>query len=894
MKSSVVFVALAIIAAPVSAHDLHRDHPTDEVATPWMQPEKWEHADRFRQLDELLPTPSDVRTASGAPGPEYWQQQVDYDIDVTLDADRHRLIGSEDITYRNNSPHELTYLWVQLDQNRFREDSTGRMREPAPNLSGSQSIRWLKGVQARKEFEGGVDITRVVDSSGRDLPHVIVGTMMRIDLAKPLESGRMMRFSIDWEANIVPDAIGGRGCYEWFTEDGNAIYEIARWFPRLCAYTDYAGWQNKQFLGRGEFTLEFGDYTVSITAPDTFVVAATGELQSPGSVLTTQQLARLRDARTAERPVLVITPEEALANEQREASGTKTWTFKAKQVRDFAWAASPKFAWDAWGVPVPGSDNVTMAMSFFPEEGEPLWSRYSTQAVAQTIDTYSRLAIPYPYPVAISVNGPVGGMEYPMICFNGPRPEEDDTYTERTKYGLISVIIHEVGHNWFPMIINSDERQWTWMDEGLNTYCQFVTESEWEEDYPSRRGEPARMTGYMTDYRQVPIMTNSESILQFGNNAYAKPATAMNILRETVMGRELFDHAFRTYSHRWAFRRPEPADLFRTLEDTSAIDLDWFWRGWFYTTDHCDMAVVRLERFTPRSMDPDIDKPLDMQERDDEIPSMSELENKGMERRTDRYPELLDFYNEFDELEVTPGDRRSYERFLEDLEDNEADLLDLPWTFNVVTFQNIGGLPMPIPLRVTYEDGTTEDIMLPAEIWSQNSPRVSKLLVTEQPIIEVEIDPRRQIADSDESNNRYPQEVEDHRFRITKSTPRRNPMQRQLKEDARSESGGVAVTVARVLPGAWWTITDERGDLPPAAVSSELLENERIEDLRDPWDQPVTIELSGTASREDDPQETEFSRVRSIGPDGEPGTEDDLLWVIYLDGHISEKDAGGE
>ena len=894
LKRPVMFVALAIIAAPVSAHDLHRDHPTDEVATPWMQPEKWEHADRFRQLDELLPTPSDVRTASGAPGPDYWQQQVDYDIDVTLDADRHRLIGSEDITYHNNSPHELSYLWVQLDQNRFRESSTGRMREPAPNLDGSQSIDWLDGIRARKEFQGGVNITRVADASGGDLPHVIVDTMMRIDLDVPLKSGGTMKFSIDWEANIVPDTIGGRGCYEWFTEDGNAIYEIARWFPRLCAYTDYAGWQNKQFLGRGEFTLEFGDYTVSITAPDTFVVTATGELQSPETVLTPTQLKRLDDARTADRPVLVITPEEALANEQRVASGTKTWTFKSRNVRDVAWAASPKFAWDAWGVPVPGSDTVTMAMSFFPEEGEPLWSRYSTQAVAQTIDTYSRLAIPYPYPVAISVNGPVGGMEYPMICFNGPRPEEDDTYTERTKYGLISVIIHEVGHNWFPMIINSDERQWTWMDEGLNTYCQFITESEWEEDYPSRRGEPARMTRYMTDFRQVPIMTNSESILQFGNNAYGKPATAMNILRETVMGRELFDHAFRTYSQRWAFRRPEPADLFRTLEDSSAIDLDWFWRGWFYTTDHCDMAVVRLERFTPKTMDPDIDKPLDMKDRDDEIPSMSELENKGMERRTDRYPELLDFYNEFDELEVTPGDRRSYERFLEDLEDDEGDLLDLPWTFNVVTFQNIGGLPMPIPLRVTYEDGTTGDIMLPAEIWSQNSPRVSKLLVTEQPIVAVEIDPRRQIADSDESNNRYPQEVEDHRFRITKSTPRRNPMQRQLKEDARSESGGVAVSVARVLPGAWWTITEERGDMPPASISSELLGNDRIADLRDPWDQPVTIELSGTASRDDDPQVTEFSRVRSIGPDGEPGTEDDLLWVIYLDGHIGEKDAGQE
>lgn len=875
-------------------HDLHGHHPDDDVRTPWLQPEKWDHADRFRQLDELLPTPGDVRTASGAPGPGYWQQQVDYTIDVTLDARGHRLIGSEQIVYRNNSPHELSYLWVQLDQNRFREDSTGRLREPAPDLTGSQSIRWLKGIRDRRSFDGGVDVKRVVGSDGTGLPHTIVDTMMRIDLDSPLASGATVEFSIDWEANIVPHTIGGRGCYEWFEEDGNAIYQLARWFPRMCAYTDYAGWQNKQFLGRGEFTLEFGDYTVSITVPDTFIVAATGVLQSPESLLTPEQMQRLEQARTAERPVLVITPEEALANELREATGTKTWVFKAENVRDFAWAASPKFAWDAWGVPVPDAEHVTMAMSFFPEEGEPLWSRYSTQAVAQTIDTYSRLAVPYPYPVAISVNGPVGGMEYPMICFNGPRPEEDDTYTERTKYGLISVIIHEVGHNWFPMIINSDERQWTWMDEGLNTYCQFVTESEWEEDYPSRRGEPARMTRYMTDFRQVPIMTNSESILQFGNNAYGKPATAMNILRETVMGRELFDHAFRTYSQRWAFKRPEPADLFRTMEDSSGIDLDWFWRGWFYTTDHCDIAVVRLERFTPRSMDPDIDNPLLMADRDDEPMSISELENKGMERRTDRFPELLDFYNQFDELEVTASDRRSYERFLEELDEGEAELLELPWTFNVVTFENIGGLPMPIPLRITYEDATVEDIMLPAELWSQNNPRVSKLLVTEQPIASVEIDPRRRIADADTSNNRYPQEVEDSRFRITKSTPGRNPMQRQLTEDARQESSGVAVAVARVLPGAWWMLTEERGDVTPSALSSELLSHERIADLRDPWGQLVTIELSGSASREDDPEVTEFSRVRSIGPDGTSGTEDDLLWVIYLDSHIAEKETGTE
>ncbi|MEE3001535.1 MAG: M1 family metallopeptidase [Planctomycetota bacterium] len=851
-----------------------------------MQPEKNADPDRFRQLDELLPTPGRVRSASGAPGPDYWQQKVDYDIEVTLDADLHRLIGSESITYYNNSPDTLEYLWVQMDQNRFREDSTGRLREPAPNLDGNQSIRWLQSIKDRKEFQGGVEVKRVEDSRERPLPHVIVDTMMRIDLEQPLKPGESYTFEIDWEANIVPHTIGGRGSYEWFPDTKNAIYEIARWFPRLCAYTDYAGWQNKQFLGRGEFTLEFGDYEVDITVPDTFVVASTGELQYPARVLTSQQQFRLREARTSDEPILVITPEEALANESLEATGEKTWSFKAVNVRDFAWAASPKFAWDAWGVPVPGSENVTMAMSFFPNEGEPLWSRYSTHAVAQTVEVYSEVAFPYPYPVAISVNGPVGGMEYPMICFNGPRPEEDGTYTERTKYGLISVIIHEVGHNWFPMMINSDERQWTWMDEGLNTFCQFLTQERWEEDYPSRRGEPDRITGYMRSFGQVPIMTNSESILQFGNNAYAKPATAMNLLRETVLGRELFDHAFSLYASRWSFKRPEPADLFRTMEDASGIDLDWFWRGWFYTTDHVDIAVERIERFTPRTMDPDVDQPLDLAERDEEPESLTKQRNEGITRRTDLYPQLLDFYNEFDELEVTPGDRRRYQSFLEDLEHDEDQLLELPWTFNIVTFRNVGGLPMPLPLELTYDDDSTELITIPAEIWSQNKDKVSKMFVRERPIVQVKLDPHLQIADAYASNNMYPQDIEDRRFGITKSTRGRNPMQRSKGETSRDQADEVVQAVAGSLPARW--LIKESGS--PVDHADALMNDAAVSDLADPWGAPMTIEFSAVATREDEQGTTEFCRVRSIGPDGEPGTDDDLLWVIYLDGTVAGKD----
>ena len=884
----IALMALLGLVCVLSAHghDIHGNHPdaAHDPKTPWMQPEKNPDPDRFRQLDEILPTPSRVRTAGGAPGSEYWQQQADYDIDVRLDPDRHRLIGSERITYRNNSPDVLEYLWVQLDENRFREDSWGRLREPAPNLDGTQSIRWLKGVRERKRFDGGVQIKRVEDAAGRPLPHVVVDTMMRIDLDRPLQSGQTFIFEIDWEANIVPHTIGGRGCYELFPEDGNAIYEIARWFPRMCAYTDYAGWQNKQFLGRGEFTLEFGDYELAITVPDTFVVTATGELQNESEVLTAEQRQRLKEARTAEQPVLVITPEEALANESREATGERTWRFSSKNVRDVAWAASPKFAWDAWGVAVPGTDRTTMAMSFFPNEGEPLWSRYSTQAVAHTVEVFSEVATPYPYPVAISVNGPVGGMEYPMICFNGPRPEEDGTYTERTKYGLISVIIHEVGHNWFPMIINSDERQWTWMDEGLNTFAQFLAQERWEEEYPSRRGEPDGITAYMTSYGQVPIMTNSESLLQFGNNAYAKPAVALNVLRETVLGRELFDHAFQTYCKRWEFRRPEPADLFRTMEDASGVDLDWFWRGWFYTTQHVDIAVENVTRYTPKTMDPDVDKAMDRADRDAEPKSMTRLRNEGMPVRTDQYPGLLDFYNEFDELEVTPGDRRRYESFLENLEHDESELLDLGWTFNIVTLRNVGGIPMPVPIELTFEDGTGERVVLPAEFWSQNKDRVSKMFVTEQPIVQVEIDPNLQIADAYRDNNFYPQIIEDERFGLSASSSRRNPMQRSRTESARDQASVTVAELTEGLPDRWRAL--DGGS--PAERADQLLAD--AGELADPWGAPMTVEFSAVAVRTDDPSETEFARVRSIGPDGEPGTEDDLTWVIYLDGSIADKD----
>ncbi|HBY87865.1 MAG TPA: aminopeptidase, partial [Colwellia sp.] len=568
-----------------------------------------------------------------------------------------------------------------------------------------------------------------------------------------------------------------------FKEDDNYLYEIASWFPRAAAYYDAQGWQNKQFLGNGEFTLEFGDYDVKITVPADHIVAATGVLQNESKVLTSTQRKRLKQAKKAKKPVLIITPAEALANEKSRSTKTKTWRFKAQNVRDFAFASSRKFIWDAQGYQQGNSD--TMAMSFYPNEGNPLWEKYSTEAIIHTMEQYSKYTFDYPYPVSISVNGPVGGMEYPMITFNGPRPTLDKetgekTYSRRTKYGLVGVIIHEVGHNYFPMIVNSDERQWTWMDEGLNTFLQFLAEQAWEEGYPSRRGHAAKITSYMKSDNQVPIMTNSESILQFGNNAYGKPATALNILRETIMGRELFDFAFKEYAQRWKFKRPTPADFFRTMEDASAVDLDWFWRGWFYTTDHVDLAVDNVYLYRPNSQNPDVEEAWERALDNEQPEFISDLRNKNQWVRTQDKTELLDFYNEHDEFTATNADRNKYNKEYEELESWEQDLLTNDSNFYVIDFSNHGGLVMPILLDITYADSTTEHIYIPAEIWRKNSKKVSKLLIRDKEITEIALDAKWQTADVNINNNYWPARPIKSRFDLYKE--KKKDMMRDYNE----------------------------------------------------------------------------------------------------------------
>ena len=737
------------------------------------------NTNKFRQLGQELPTPNSYRTASGAPGHEYWQQKVDYVMEVEIDDDKQTLTGSETITYTNNSPDRLDYLWLQLDQNMRAKDSD-TYKVSTSTLGDEVSTRTLDRLEA--SFDGGFKIQKVVDAEGNPLNHVINKTMMRIDPPMSLQPGDTFTFSIDWYYNINDRMqIGGRSGYEYFEENENYLYTIAQYFPRLCKYNDIYGWQNKQFLGRGEFTLEFGDYEVAITVPSDHLVASTGTLQNPDDVLSADQKSRLADARESfVDPVIIVTQDEAERVEKKKSKTKKTWVFQADNVRDFAFASSRKFIWDAMAVEQ-SDGSIVMAMSMYPKEGNPLWERYSTKAVAHTLKWYSHYTFDYPYPVAWSINAKRIGMEYPMICFNYGRVEEDGTYSMRTKYGMISVIIHEVGHNYFPMIVNSDERQWTWMDEGLNTFCQYLAEQQWSRNYPSRRGQAHKIVDYMKGNKDFisPIMTNSESIHQFGNNAYGKPATALNILRESVMGRELFDYAFKTYSQRWMFKYPSPSDFFRTMEDASAVDLDWFWRGWFYTTDHTDIGITNVTHSTASTFDPSVEKDLvNTEDRMDITTLRNQTEIK--ETYEDQDKNLIDFYSTYDPNKVYDFEKEAYKEKQKKLTDAEKEAINEKKNYYQIDFENIGGLVMPIFLEFTYENGSTEIIRIPAEIWKTNSENVSKVFATDYPVKSIVLDPYLETADTNRSNNYYPPQSEMSRFEIyeSKQRPSKNLMQK--------------------------------------------------------------------------------------------------------------------
>lgn len=742
------------------------------------------HGNKFEQLGTILPDANTYRTASGAPGHQYWQQRADYTIDAFLDEKELRLTGKEQITYHNNSPDVLTYLWLQLDENQHSPNAESN------NFDGSKintpiTNDQLDRLDYKRMLEGyGVNITSVTDAAGKKLSHTINQTMMRVELPAPLKPGEKYTFKVEWNYKIPERMkIGGRGGYEFFPGDGNHTFTITQWFPRMCVYSDYQGWNNKQFTGRAEFALPFGNYSVSMNVPADHVVSATGTIQNAADVLNTEQLARWSKAQNSDIPVEIVTLDEAKAREKSpDKTNRKTWKFSAENVRDFAWGSSRKFVWDAMKVDINGKK--VMCMSAYPKEAYALWSRYSTKVVAHTVKTYSKFTIPYPYPTAISVEAR-NGMEYPMICFNHGRTAEDGTYSEGTKYSMISVIIHEVGHNFFPMIINSDERQWSWMDEGLNTFVQFLTEQEFDNNYPSSRGPAYKITSYtkLPPDQLEPIMTNSDNINNFGANAYGKPATALNVLRETVMGRELFDYAFKEYARRWAFKHPSPADFFRTMEDASGVDLDWFWRGWFYDIQPVDVSLDSVKAFTVSgngTLSAKVDSILATggREADEATFHISQWRNQqaGMKFLVDMDTTLRDyhFYNKPDKTSKPPRKIGVSDADRYTLLDAEAFKNYDGKYYYELSFTNKGGLVTPIIIRWTFADGTEEVEYINAYIWRKNEKNVTKTFMKNKQVVNIQLDPYRETADIDESNNAWPKVPEASKFDVFKNKNSRN------------------------------------------------------------------------------------------------------------------------
>ena len=705
---------------------------------------------KFKQLYDQFADPNKYHNASGAPGVEYFQQKVDYVMDIELDDEKSKLYGQETITYTNNSPDPLPYLWIQLDQNIREKDAPALEKNPASNLATIDPNAFVQSY-VKDSFDGGFNIDWVQDENGKALPFKVNQTMMRVDLPKVIGPGESYVFKIKWWYNINNHVVNrARSGYEFFEEDGNKAYVIAQFFPRLCVYNDVEGWQNYQFWGNGEFALEFGDYDVNITVPSDHIMEATGSLQNPKEVLTKKEYNRFLASETSfDSPLLIVTEGEAKAKEGSFSKKKSTWKFSAKNVRDFGFATSRKFIWERQAVQL--ENQKVMAVSLYPKEGNPLWEEYSTKAVVQSLKTYSKFTFDYPYPKAVSVHAKRQGMEYPMICWNYGRPDKEGKYSERLKFRMISVIIHEVGHNFFPMIVNSDERQWGWMDEGLDTFVQYLTEQEFGitypdalkglSKYPSRRGEPQKIVSYMAGDQDFisPIMSNPENVYQLGPNAYAKPATALNILRETVMGREAFDHAFKTYAQRWMFKHPTPEDFFRTMEDASAIDLDWFWRGWFYTTDVVDIGVKKVKRYYYS------DTPDQKAKKESNSQDVSNLLYK-----IDEDSEL------FDPNVLGKNPINDSKALQQNMQEEGLETAKIPTYFYEIEFEKPGGLVMPLIVEYAYADGSKERVTYPVQLWRKNDASVKKIITSDKELVGVTVDPDQETADVNPDNNSWP------------------------------------------------------------------------------------------------------------------------------------------
>jgi hypothetical protein len=779
-------IAGLVLCATATAQDI-QNNPTSN------------HGNKFEQLGTILPTPNEYRTASGAPGPKYWQQRCDYAIKCELDEANNILTGSETLNYFNNSPDELSYIWFQLDENEHSNINNANYQTSSrmPQVMTDDMLASQEENSGKTDNGYGVKIKKLTDLNGAALKYTVNKTMMRVDLPAPLKPGQKYIIKIDWSYKISDRMkYGGRGGYEHFAEDGNNLYTMAQWFPRVCVYSDFQGWQNHQFTGRGEFALTFGNYEVQITVPADHIVGATGECQNYPQVLTPAQLGRYNQARNAKEPVEIVTLAEATAAEKNKSAQKKTWSFKADNVRDFAWTASRKFVWDAMPQLINGKK--IMCMSFYGKEAYPLYRKFSTRAVAHTIKTYSDFTFPYPYPVAQSVEA-ANGMEYPMICFNYGRTEKDGTYSESVKNGMLGVVIHEVGHNFFPMIVNSDERQWTWMDEGLNSFVEYLTEELWDNKFPTKKGWAGAIVDYMKLPKEQlePVMSNSENIIGFGPNAYTKPATALNILRETIMGRELFDFAFKEYARRWAFKHPTPADLFRTMEDASGEDLDWFWRGWFYGIQPVDISLDTV-KYAKADLNSELPKARSAQKKVegpatnpyDDISKIRNREDKNIKFYTDQNPQARDFYWQYARGQVKADTTQTF-------------TVEMPMTVTALTpeakekfansyfyelsFSNKGGLVMPIIIEWTYKDGSKEIDRIPAQIWRYNEQNVKKFFVKNKEVASIQLDPLKETADIDVTNNVWGTMPAPTRFKAfsqkTEGGPRRgqsvgkNPMQ---------------------------------------------------------------------------------------------------------------------
>lgn len=748
------------------------------------------HGNKFEQLGTILPTPNEYRAASGAPGNKYWQQRADYDIDVTLDEKNLSIVGTETVTYHNNSPDALTYLWLQLDENQHDPKSfvhtidQNTLHEPVTEGD-------LKSLNTKENLAGlGDKIDAVLDENGKPLKYTINETMMRIDLPKALASKGKVKFKIKWHYKMINRIeYGGRGGYEYFPEDGNYLFTLTQWYPRMCVYSDFQGWQNKQFTGRGEFALAFGNFKVKMTVPADHLICSTGECQNYQQVLSSAQLGRWQKAQTATEPVEIGLLADAVAAEKTKSTATKTWVFKADSVRDFAWGSSRKYCWDAMPVTIEGKK--IMCMSFYGKEAYGLYRKYSTKVVAHTLKTYSKYTIPYPYPVAQSIEA-ANGMEYPMICFNFGRTEKDGTYTEGSKNGMILVIIHEVGHNFFPMIINSDERQWTWMDEGLNTFMQFITEQEWDATYPSQRGPAHKMVDYfrLPKTQLEPIMINSENINNFGANAYGKPATALTVLRETVMGRELFDFAFKQYCNRWAFKHPEPADFFRSMEDASAVDLDWYWRSWFYDTDPVDIAIDTVKAYTVikgEKVKVEMDTAYSWLKQPTGYEFITKIRNReaGIKSYVDIDTTLRDFYYHYKPVPAYIKEVKNVNENLDVASDSAIAKYNGNFIYEI-KFVNKGGSVMPVIIQWNYTDGTSEIERLHVYVWRKDERRFSKTFLKTKKVASIQLDPYKETADINEKNNTWNIKTEPGKFELykAKATATRgqstgsNPMQK--------------------------------------------------------------------------------------------------------------------